>query len=318
MFCTIAWYEDPMHKGALALIGNTPVIKLQTVVPKNGVEIWLKYEPNNPTGSYKDRMAFSVLKNAMDRGDLNPGDTVVEYTGGSSGSSLAFVSSVLGLKFVAVFSDAFSKSKQQTMEAFGTQIVIEKSWGKGITPGLLQRMKKRAMHLCDDLNAYYVDQFGSPDVILGYQPMGREIAEVLGKNIDTFCAAVGTAGALMGTWQGLAETCSKTNVIALEPTQSPLLTTGKGGAHRVEGIGVGFYPPFLDSTVLTDIRAVDQEEGFAMCQRLAKEEGIFCGGSTGLNVVGAIALSKDMKPGQKIVTLACDSGLKYLGGHIYS
>ncbi|MBL09530.1 MAG: cysteine synthase [Acidiferrobacteraceae bacterium] len=307
-----------MDKGALALIGNTPLIKLQKVVPENGVEIWLKFEAINPTGSYKDRMALSVLKSAMDRGDLHPGDTVVEYTGGSTGSSLAFVSAVLGLKFVAVFSDAFSNSKQQTMEAFGAHIVIEESWGKGITPELLERMKKRAMHLCNDSNAYYANQFGSPDVMLGYQPMGREIAELLGRNIDTFCAAVGTAGALMGVWQGLAETCSKINVIAFEPTQSPLLTTGKGGAHRVEGIGVGFYPPFLDSTVLTDIRTVDQEEGFAMCQRLAKEEGIFCGGSTGLNVVGAIALSKDMEPGQKIVTLACDSGLKYLGGHIYA
>ena len=262
-------------------------------------------------------MALSVLINARDRGELSLGDTVVEYTGGSTGSSLAFVSAALGLKFVAVFSDAFSKSKQQTMEAFGADVIVEKSQGEGITPALIQRMKDRAYSLSQNPGSYYADQFGSPDVTLGYQPMGREIAEALDGKVDVLCSAVGTGGALMGTWQGLTESGVKANVIAFEPAQSPFLTTGKGGAHRVEGVGVGFEPPFLDRSVLSDIRAIDQTLGFAMCRRLAQTEGIFCGTSTGLNVAGAIELAKKMKPGNRVVTLGCDSGLKYLGGQLY-
>ena len=303
--------------GALALIGNTPIIRLQKIVPDDAAEVWLKFEAGNPTGSYKDRMALSVLKNAQGRGELSPGDTVVEFTGGSTGSSLAFVSAALGLKFVAVFSDAFSKSKQQTMEAFGADVIVEKSQGEGITPALIQRMKDPAYSLSQNPGSYYADQFGSPDVTLGYQPMGREIAEALDGKVDVLCSAVGTGGALMGTWQGLTESGVKANVIAFEPAQSPFLTTGKGGAHRVEGVGVGFEPPFLDRSVLSDIRAIDQTLGFAMYRRLAQTEGIFCGTSTGLNVAGAIELAKKMKPGNRVVTLGCDSGLKYLGGQLY-
>ncbi len=148
--------------------------------------------------------------------------------------------------------------------------------------------------------------------------MGLEMAEQLDRNIDLLCASVGTGGALMGAWQGLDESSTKAKVVAFEPLQSPLLTTGKGGAHQVEGIGVGFEPPFLDRSVLSDIRAIDQELGFAMCRRLAEEEGVFCGASTGLNVVGAIELAKEMGSGKKVVPFACDSGLKYQGSHVYS
>ena len=306
-----------MSRGVLDLVGNTPIIKLRNVTPDRGAEVWLKYEAGNPTGSYKDRVAMSVLNNAISRHDVSPGDTIVEYTGGSTGSSLAFVSAALGLKFVAVFSDAFSQSKQLTMEAFGAEVIVEESYGKGITPELIERMKDRAMSLCDDANAYYVDQFGSSDVTVGYEPMGQEIADALDCDVDLLCASVGTGGALMGTWQGLVKSGSKVSVVAFEPAQSPFLTTGKGGAHKVEGIGVGFEPPFLDRAVLSEIRTVDQEMGFAMCRRLAKEEGVFCGASTGLNVAGAIEIAKEMEPGQRVVTLACDSGLKYLGGNIY-
>ncbi len=194
---------------------------------------------------------------------------------------------------------------------------MEKSHGKGITPELIQRMKKRAYELSEQDNTYYADQFGSPDVTRGYVPMGHEIAEQLDRRIDMLCASVGTGGALMGTRQGLLESGTKTKVVAFEPLQSPLLTTGKGGAHQVEGIGVGFEPPFLDRSVLNDIRAIDQERGFAMCKRLAEEEGVFCGASTGLNVVGAIELAQEMNSGKRVVTFACDSGLKYLGSHVY-
>ena len=302
---------------ALGAIGNTPLVRLKKLEPENGAEIWIKLEGGNPTGSYKDRMAASVIGRALERGDLRPGDRVVEYTGGSTGTALAFVSAVLGLRFVAVFSDAFSDSKRQAMEAFGAEVLVEKSEDGAITPELIQRMKSRAHALAEEPGTYYVDQFGSPDVRAGYEPMGREMARDLREGFDVLVAAVGTGAALMGTADGLSKEGIAPKVIALEPLQSPLLTTGKGGAHRVEGIGVGFEPPFLDRDKVDDIRAIDQEHAFEMCRRLAGTTGVFGGGSTGLNVAAAIELARELGPGKRIVTLGCDNGSKYLGGHIY-
>ena len=300
---------------ALGAIGNTPMVRLQGIEPEGGAEIWIKLEGGTPTGSYKDRMAVSVLTRAMERGALRPGDRVVEYTGGSTGTALAFVAAVLGLRFTAVFSDAFSDSKRQAMEAFGAEVLVEPSDGT-ITPELIQRMKARAYALAEEPGSFYADQFGSPDVRAGYAPMGREIAADLGR-VDALVSAVGTGAALMGTADGLAEAGQTPQVIALEPLQSPLLTTGQGGPHKVEGVGVGFEPPFLDRDRVSGIRAIDQDAGFAMCRRLAAEAGVFGGGSTGLNVAAAVELAGELGPGKRIVTFACDSGAKYLGGHIY-
>ena len=171
-------------KSALDLIGNTPIIKLHKIVPENSAEVWLKYKAVNPTGSYKDRMTKSVLLNALKRGEISAGDKVIEYTGGRTGSAPAFVSAALGLKFCAIFSDAFSKSKHHTMEAFGADVIVEESFGKGITPELIQRMKKRASELSRKENSFYADQFGSPDVTKGYEPMGNEISMQLRERID--------------------------------------------------------------------------------------------------------------------------------------
>ena len=304
-------------QSALDAIGRTPLVRLRKFEPEGGAEIWLKLEGGNPTGSYKDRMAVSVLGRALERGAVRPGDRVVEYTGGSTGTALAFVSAVLGLRFTAVFSDAFSESKRLAMEAFGAEVLVEKSDGGNITPELIARMKVRAYGLAKEPGSFYADQFGSPDVRRGYEPMGREIVEDLGSDVDVLVAAVGTGAALMGAADGLRAAGANPAVIALEPLQSPLLTTGKGGPHRVEGIGVGFVPPFLDRSQIKEIRAIDQERAFEMCRRLASEAGIFGGGSTGLNVVAAIELAQELGPGKRIVTLGCDNGAKYLGGHIY-
>ena len=239
-------------------------------------------------------------------------------TGGSTGTALAFVSSVLGLEFTAVFSDAFSDSKRRAMEAFGANVLVEKSADGTIAPELIQRMKSRAYSLASEPGCFYVDQFASSDVRKGYEPMGLEIAEDLGSHVDVLVAAVGTGAALMGTMDGLEKAGVSPDVVALEPLQSPLLTTGKGGPHRVEGIGVGFEPPFLDRARLYDIRAIDQVGAFNMCRRLASQAGIFCGASTGLNVVAAMDLAEELGPSQRIVTLGCDNGTKYLVGDIYS
>lgn len=303
--------------GGLAAIGNTPLVRLGKLVPEGAAEVWVKLEGGNPTGSYKDRMAVSVLSAAIERGDVTPGDTVVEFTGGSTGTALAFVCGVLGLKFVAVFSDAFSQSKKQAMEAFGAKVLVENSVDGMITQELAERMKQRALALAKQPSHYYADQFGSADVRRGYVAMGEEIAFSLEGGFDLFCTAIGTGATMMGTLDGLNGQSIKPKVVALEPSQSPLLTTGKSGAHKVEGIAVFPDPPFLDRSVLDEVRTVDQNKGFDMCRRLAKEEGIFGGGSTGLNVCAAIELAIELGSGHRVVTLGCDNGIKYLGGHIY-
>jgi cysteine synthase A len=304
-------------RSLLSAIGGTPLVRLGPSVPDGAAEVWVKVEGTNPTGSYKDRMAVSVVTGALERGEVSPGDTIVEYTGGSTGTSLAFVSAVLGLNFTAVFSDAFSHSKKQAMEAFGATVLTEPSRGTGITPELAGRMRDRAYAVAERPGHYYADQFGSPDVRRGYAAMGAEIAAELDGDVDLLCVAVGTGGALMGTLDGLRAAGVTPEVVAVEPAESQLLTTGAPGAHRVEGVAVFPDPPFLERSALQDVRIVEQERAFAMCRRLARTEGIFAGGSTGLNVAAAIDLAVELGPGHTVVTLACDNGLKYLGGEIY-
>ena len=285
-------------------MGGTPLVQLNKVVPDGCGTVWLKLESGNPTGSYKDRMAVAVLGRAIERGEVKPGDRVVECTG----TALAFVAARLGLSFVAVSSDAFAAAKLRSMRAYGAEVIIETSEDGAITPELIGRMKGRAQELVSKEGCFYADQFGSPDVLVGYEPMGA---------VDLICAGVGTGGALMGAVNGLVSKGVRPDVIALEPAQSPLLTTGVGGPHRVEGIGVGFEPPFLDRTRCAEIRTVDEGFAMEMCRRLAFEEGVLCGGSTGLNVCAAIELAAELGRGSSVVTLACDSGLKYLDSGLF-
>lgn len=299
-------------------VGNTPLVRLRRVVPDGCGEVWLKVEGGNPTGSYKDRMAISLIDRALERGDLRPGDRVVEYTGGSTGTSLAFVAARHGLGMLAVSSDAFAPVKLASMRAFGASVVIEPSVDGNITPELVARMRDRAHAAGAEEGSFYADQFGSPDVRAGYAPMGTEIAEQTSGRVDVLCAGVGTGGALMGTCDGLSAAGSTPQVVALEPLQSPLLTTGTGGPHRVEGIGVGFEPPFLDRDRCSDIRAIDQDLAFAMARRLAAEEGLLCGPSTGLNVTAAVELAREHGPGSVVVTFGCDSGSKYLDSGLFA
>jgi len=298
-------------------VGGTPLVRLDRVVPDECGEVWLKLEAGNPTGSYKDRMAVSVVGRALERGDVSPGDRIVEYTGGSTGTALAFVAARSGLAMLAVSSDAFAEAKLRSMRAYGAEVIIEPSDNGDITPELIARMRDRAYALAEQPGSFYADQFGSPDVRAGYEPMGTEIAEQTGGRVDVLCAGVGTGGALMGTVDGLDEAGVAPDIFALEPLQSPLLTTGMGGPHQVEGIGVGFEPPFLEQERCTGIRAVDQDLAMAMCRRLAAEEGLLCGPSTGLNVTAAIDLARERGPGSIVVTLGCDNGAKYLDTDLY-
>jgi cysteine synthase len=301
----------------LDAIGNTPIVRLRKVVPPSAAEVWVKLEGCNPTGSYKDRMARALIEAAETRGELRAGMTVVEYTGGSTGSSLAFVCAVKGYRFLAVSSDAFAPEKLRTMRAFGAEVIIVLSDGGVITPDLIPRLIDRARALAQEPDTYLTNQVYNRDSLKGYELIGAELVEQLNGSLAAFCAGVGTGGLLMGVAGALRRLPDRVRVVVLEPASSPILSAGRAGSHHVEGIGIGFVPPLLDSAYYDEARGIDEAEARAMVRRLAAEEGIFAGTSTGVNVVGALELARELGPGHRVVTVACDSGLKYLAGDLY-
>ena len=301
----------------LRAIGNTPVVKLNKVVPSGSADVYVKLEYFNPTGSYKDRMALAMIEEAEARGDLRPGMTVIEYTGGSTGSSLAFVCAVKGYRFQVVSSDAFATEKLRTMQAFGAELYIVPSEGGMITPDLIPRMMDKAREMAAGEDMYATNQFHNHDSVKGYMRIGQELDEQMGSMLDAFCGAVGTAGMIMGVSQALREAGRKTKIVVLEPAASAVISGHAAGAHHVEGIGVGFVPPLLEREAFDEVRAISESEARAMARRLAREEGIFAGTSSGLNVVGAIQVAQKLGEGHTVATVACDSGLKYLAGDLY-
>jgi cysteine synthase A len=302
----------------LQAIGNTPLVKLCKVAPPGGADVFVKLEYYNPTGSYKDRMALAMIEGAERRGVLKPGMRVIEFTGGSTGSSLAMVCAVKGYRFAPVSSDAFSQEKLQTMRAFGGDLQIVESEGGKITPALFDRMKAEIAKKAQEPGAFFTDQFHNDDALDGYGKIGDELIQQLEGRINVFCAAVGTAGMLVGVSRALKRAGCRARIVALEPASAPLLTTGKGGSHRVEGTAPGFRPPHLQDSDFDEARAIDENAGREMARRLAREEGIFTGISSGLNVLAAVQIAKELGPGSTVVTVAVDTGLKYLAGDLYA
>jgi cysteine synthase A len=300
----------------LHAIGRTPLVRLQRLVAPGSADVVVKLEYFNPTGSYKDRMALAMIEGAERRGALRPGMRVVEYTGGSTGSSLAMVCAMKGYEFHPLSSDAFAAEKLDTMRAFGADLELIPSDGGKVTPGLFDRFKARIKELADDPNTFWTDQFHNGDAIEGYAAIGRELFEQAGR-VDAFVGMVGTAGMLVGVSNALKQAGAGARIIALEPSTSPFLTTGTSGPHRVEGTAAGFWPPHLAAGSYDEARAIDENEGRAMARRAAKEEGIFAGTSTGLNLVAALDVARELGPGKVVATVAVDSGLKYLAGDLY-
>ncbi len=307
-----------VSESILQAIGRTPVVRLRRLVQAGSADVLVKLEYYNPTGSYKDRMALAMIEGAEARGTLRPGMRVVEFTGGSTGSSLALVCAVKGYPFVPVSSDAFAKEKLDTMRAFGADLHVVASEGGRITPGLFDRMRAEVDRLVQEPGTFWTDQFHNEDAIVGYMGIGRELVEQTGGVLHAFCGAVGTAGMLAGVSKALKAGGCAARVVALEPASAPMLTRGHGGTHRVEGTAPGFVPPHLTPGVYDEARAVDESEARAMARRLAKEEGVFAGTSSALNVVAALQLARELGPGKVVATVAVDSGLKYLAGDLFS
>lgn len=306
-----------VRDSVLHAIGNTPLVRLRKLVTADMADVLVKLEYYNPTGSYKDRMALAMIESAEARGDLRPGMRVVEYTGGSTGSSLALVCAIKGYEFVPVSSDGFAKEKLQTMRLFGADLKIIPSQNGQLTPELFRTMIDTAKKMSEEPNTFYTDQFNNNDAVRGYMTIGNELLEQAGPEIAAYCGAVGTAGMLMGVSRALKARGCRAKIVALEPASSPVLTTGKGGPHRVEGIAAGFRPPHLQDEYFDEVRTVDEQEARAMARRLAKEEGIFAGTSSALNVVAALQLARELGPGKTVATVAVDSGFKYLAGDLY-
>ncbi|MFF3442468.1 PLP-dependent cysteine synthase family protein [Streptosporangium sp. NPDC002721] len=301
-------------------IGDTPLVRLAHLVPEEAAQVLVKLEGGNPTGSYKDRMALAMIEGAERSGALRPGRRVVEFTGGSTGSSLAFVCAVKGYPLSIVTSDAFAPEKLHTMRAFGADLTVLPSQGGQITPALFDRMREEVGRIVERHDAFWTDQFHNTDALRGYERMGREIldqAAAGGARVDAFCAGVGTAGMLTGVATALRSADHPARVIALEPATSPILTRGHGGPHRVEGIGTGMIPPLLTSDAYDEARAVDEERARALALPLARREGVFAGTSTAVNVSGAIELARELGPGHSVVTVAVDTGLRYLSGDLF-
>lgn len=297
-------------------IGNTPVVRLKQIVPPNAAEVWVKLEGVNPTGSYKDRMALAMVEGAEAEGILDVTPHLLECTGGSTGTSVAFVCAVKGHPFTVITSDAYAKEKIDSMAAFGATVIIEPSVDGQVTPDLWPRMRKRAEDLVQAGDHYWLDQFNNPYAASGYRAMGAELAAQR-PDIDAFCGAVGTAGMIVGVGGVLRDANPDTRVVALEPDTSPVLSGGKAGSHSIDGTAAGFVPPQFDRGIVTDVMALPEKEARQMARRLAKEEGIFAGTSTGLNVLAALHLATELGPGRIVATVACDTGFKYLDGELY-
>ncbi len=301
----------------LEAIGNTPLVALRRVVPPGCARILVKVEGQNPTGSMKDRMAQAMVGRAEADGRLRPGDTVVEYTGGSTGASLALVCAAKGYRLRIVTSDAFSEDKLTQMAALGADLTLIPSEGGMITRQLILDMIAAAKEMSREPRTYWTDQLNNTDSIAGYRSMGEEIWTQAGGAVDAFVQAVGTTASLRGVVGVLRGRKPGVRVIAVEPGESAVLSGGPPGAHRIEGIGIGYTPPMWDPGIVDEVIPVPTADAEAMARRLAREEGLFAGTSSGANVIAAIRVGERLGPGASVATLLVDSGLKYLSTGVY-
>jgi cysteine synthase A len=302
----------------LQAIGGTPLVRLRGVVPPGAADVLVKLEFYNPTGSYKDRMALAMIEGAERRGALLPGMRVVEFTGGSTGSSLAMICAVKGYRLILLSSDAFAEEKLRTMRALGADLRLIPSDGGKVTPALFERFRKEVAALAAEPKTFWTDQFRNTDAIDGYAGIGTELLEQSGGSVDAFCGGVGTGGMLRGVARALREGGRRVRIVALEPSSSPAMTEGRGGPHSVEGIATGRIPPHMADEPYDEARAIPENEARAMARRLAREEGLLVGTSTGLNVAAAVALARELGPGKVVATVAVDTGLKYLAGNLFA
>lgn len=300
------------------LIGNTPLTRLRRLTDSNSADVYVKFEGANPTGSMKDRMALSMIEGAERRGELKPRGRVVEYTGGSTGSSLAMVCAARGYEAHFVSSNGFSEEKIQTMRAFGATVELIHAEGGVLTATIIDRMIARARELSKAPATFWPDQVNNPDNKLGYHAMGHEILRDLGTAVDEFVMAVGGGGCISGNAEILKDQIPSVRIIAVEPYYVRNISGGDtSGKHRLEGIGLSFIPPILRRDLIEAVVPVKDVDAFQTARDLARKEGIFGGITSGANVWAALQRARELGPGKTVVTVIIDSGLKYLHEGLY-
>ena len=304
--------QDALGRNILACIGHTSLVPLQRVVPAGAARILLKIESENPTGSMKDRMALAMIEAAEADGRLPPGGPVVEYTTGSTGTSLALVCGVKGHPLHIVTSDAFAPEKRDQMAIMGARLEVLASESGRMTEKLTLDMVDAARRIAAETGAYWTDQLRNVDQAAGYHRLAEEVWAQSGGRIDAFVQSVGSSGCIRGVSERLRRHAAGLNVIAVEPEESPVLSGGQKGAHGIDGMGAGFVVPLWRPDVADAIERVSTEQAIGMCLRLSREEGLFCGISTGANVSAALRVAQRLGPGATVVTLMCDSGMKYV------
>jgi cysteine synthase A len=296
----------------LDAIGNTPLVELTRIVPPDSARIVVKLESSNPTGSMKDRVAKAMIQAAVADGRLRPGGTIVEYTGGSTGISLGLIAAALGFKAHFVSSDAFSDEKLDTMRAYGAELTLIRSEQRRITPQLIKAMMVKAAELSRQPGHWLCNQINNADGEAGYHAMGEEMWSQAGGRVDGFVQSVGSAHSIHGAAHALRRHNPRLHVVAVEPAESPVLAGKPAGAHKIEGIGIGFVPALWRREEVSEMDAVSTDESNAMARRLAREEAIFGGTSSGANVVAALRLAQRLGKGATVGTIIVDSGLRYL------
>lgn len=304
-------------RSVLDAIGNTPMVELRKLPSRGSARVLAKLEWSNPTGSMKDRMARAAIEGAERSGRLQPGGTVVEYTAGTTGISLALVCAAKGYGLEIVYSDAFSLEKRQTMQAFGARITDVKSDQGRINEALIKEMIRTAGEISRRPGHWWVDQLNNIDGTHGYRAMGEEICEQAGGEVDAFVHAVSTAHSLHGATRALWERRRDVRIVAVEPAESAVLSGHPSGSHKIEGIGIGFIPPLWEPDLVDEIQTVTTGDAMLMARRLAREEGIFAGISTGANIVAALRVAESLGEGKTVATIVVDSGLRYLSTELY-
>jgi cysteine synthase A len=305
------------RRSILEAIGHTPLIELRRVVPAGSARVIAKLESANPTGSMKDRLARTIVERAVAASRLAPGGTVVDYTGGSTGISLALVCTALGYQSHFVSSDAFSEEKRNTMRAYGAQVTEVPSDNKQINAELVKTLIAKADEIGRQAGHWWCDQLNNRDGEAGYLPLGEEMCAQAGERIDAFVHCVGTAHSIHGTARPLRRNNPEVRVVAVEPAESAVLSGGPPGSHKIEGIGIGFVPPMWKPEEVDEIQSVTTDEAKAMARRLAREESIFAGTSTGANVVAALRIAQRLGRGATVATIVVDSGLRYVTGDLF-
>jgi cysteine synthase len=301
-----------LQRTILDCIGNTSLLALRKIVPGNGSRILLKLENENPTGSMKDRMALAMIEAAEADGRLTADGSVVEYTGGSTGVSLSLVCAVKRYPLHIVTSDAFAREKLEHMRILGARLQIVQSESGGMTEELTRDMIEAARIIAERPGSFWTDQLNNTDQIPAYHQMAEEIWSQSGGQIDGFVQSVGTGASLRGIGEVLRRHNERIRIVAVEPSESPVLSGGRPGAHKIDGIGAGFVVPLWQENMADQIEQISTGEAKAMAIRLAREEGLFAGTSTGGNVIAALRLAEQLRSDATIVTVMCDTGLKYL------